>query len=138
MPFIRPGEPRDLEAVRAIQVASPSAAQWEVAQYLLYDLLIATNGVRLSGFLSGRHVAAGEYEILNLAVAPDCRRQGVARSLVEAYLHQARGWIFLEVRSSNQAALWFYRSLGFEEVTTRPDYYQDPPEAAIVMKFHSC
>jgi ribosomal protein S18 acetylase RimI-like enzyme len=32
----------------------------------------------------------------------------------------------------------FYKSVGFEEVTTRPEYYQEPPEPAIVMKFHSC
>jgi ribosomal-protein-alanine N-acetyltransferase len=46
--------------------------------------------------------------------------------------------VFLEVRESNQAARIFYKSMGFQEVGIRKEYYQAPLEAAIVMKFHSC
>jgi len=30
-----------------------------------------------------------------------------------------------------------YRRLGFEETGSRPDYYDTPPESAIVMRIHS-
>ena len=48
------------------------------------------------------------------------------------------GNFYLEVRESNQAARNLYKSMGFQEVNIRPEYYQFPLEAAIVMKFHSC
>jgi [ribosomal protein S18]-alanine N-acetyltransferase len=138
MPVIRPGEPRDLAGIRSIQAASPQSAQWDATQYLNYDLLVAALGIRLTGFLVGRTLAPREHELLNLAVAPDFRRQGIGRALVGAWLERLAGKVFLEVRPSNMPARLFYKSLGFEEVTTRPDYYSDPPEAAIVLKFHSC
>jgi ribosomal-protein-alanine N-acetyltransferase len=105
---------------------------------LNFDLLVAASGIHVVGFLVGRTLAPGEHELLNLAVAPDCRRQGVGRALVCAYLEASAGSVFLEVRPSNQAARAFYKSLGFDEVTVRPEYYHNPPESAIVMKFHSC
>jgi [ribosomal protein S18]-alanine N-acetyltransferase len=138
MLLIRSGEPRDLAEVRAIQAASPQSARWDPLQYLNYDLLVASQGARLAGFLVGRTLAPREHELLDVAVAPDFRRQGIGRALVTGWLERARGEAFLEVRPSNHAARLFYKSLGFEEVGTRPDYYRDPPEAAIVLKFHSC
>jgi|SRR5215469_14775216 len=138
MPLIRPGEPRDLAEIRAIQVASPQSAQWDITQYFNYDVLVSTVGIRLTGFLVGHTLAEREHELLNLAVAPEFRRQGIARALVAAWLEKATGTVYLEVRSSNMAARLFYKHLGFEEVSTRVEYYQNPPEAAIVLKFHSC
>jgi [ribosomal protein S18]-alanine N-acetyltransferase len=135
---IRRGEPGDLAEIRAIQTASPQAAQWDVADYLQYDLLVAVEGSRVAGFLVSRTLAPGESEILNLAVAPEFRRHGVARALAGALLAGSGGAVFLEVRASNEVALVFYKSLGFEEVTVRPEYYGEPLESAIVMKFHSC
>ena len=135
---VRRGEPLDLAAIREIQIASPQAAQWDVTDYLEHDLRVAERGASVVGFLVSRTLAAGESEILNLAVAPACRRQGVARALVRTLLSDVSGAVFLEVRASNEAARVFYNSLGFEEVASRPEYYEKPPEAAIVMKFHSC
>jgi [ribosomal protein S18]-alanine N-acetyltransferase len=138
MAVIRPGEPRDLAEIRAIQAASPQSARWDPVSYLNFDLLVAAEGVRVAGFLVGRTLTMREHELLDLAVAPDCRRQGVGRALVMAWLERAKGEVFLEVRPSNQGARLFYKYLAFEEVGGRPDYYLDPPEAAIVLKFHSC
>jgi ribosomal-protein-alanine acetyltransferase len=138
MAVIRPGEPRDLAEIRAIQAASPQSARWDPVSYLNFDLLVATEGVRVAGFLVGRTLTSREHELLDLAVAPDFRRQGIGRALVMAWLERAKGEIFLEVRPSNKAARLFYKCLAFEEVGGRPDYYHDPPEAAIVLKFHSC
>jgi ribosomal-protein-alanine N-acetyltransferase len=92
----------------------------------------------VAGFLLWRPLDDVECEVLNLAVAPEFRRQGVGRELLSSLLNLRDRQIFLEVRESNQTARIFYKSMGFKEVSTRPKYYDHPVEAAIVMKFHSC
>ena len=138
MTAIRRGGAGDLDAVAAIQQASPGAARWNVADYLEQDFLVAVEENRIVGFLVARTVAADEREILNLAVVPDFRRKGVARALLDSTLRAFRGCVFLEVRESNGVAQEFYKSLGFKELSKRQGYYDSPPETAIVMKFHSC
>jgi ribosomal-protein-alanine N-acetyltransferase len=135
---IRRGGAADLDAVAAIQQASPAAAHWNVVDYLAQDFLVAVDGNRVVGFLVMRTVADGEREILNLAVSPDFRRKGVARRLFQYTVENFFGDVFLEVRESNEAAIRFYKSLNFQVVITRVGYYDAPPETAIVMKFHSC
>ena len=136
--MIRRGGQDDLGAVAAIQAESPEASQWETGGYLQLDFWVAAEPEGLVGFLVGRIVAPGERELLNLAVADLHRRKGVARSLLGAYLEGPQGTVFLEVRESNTAARNLYKSMGFKEVSLRRQYYSNPPEAAIVMKFHSC
>ena len=144
MPLIRPGGPADLTEIRAIQEASPEASQWEPSDYLLYDLRVTVeDDGRLSGFAVSRQTASDERELLNLAVAPRFRRRGVARRLVESIVLESRQTsvgvsVFLEVRESNLRAREFYKSLDFQEVSKRQNYYDQPLESAIVMKFHSC
>ena len=138
MPVIRRGEAGDLEAVAAIQSASPQAAHWAVADYLKYQFTVAIMDDAVAGFLVWRPLAAGESEVLNLAVSPAFRRQGIARELLKTLLNLRDVEIFLEVRESNRTARIFYKSMGFQEVSTRRLYYDSPLEAAIVMKFHSC
>jgi ribosomal-protein-alanine N-acetyltransferase len=135
---VRRGQPSDLALVAAIQDASPEAARWHVADYLQYDFLVSEHQEQLDGFAVWRTVAPGEHELLNLAVGPDRRRRGVGRSLIAALLAASPGTVFLEVRESNQIARRFYKSMGFHEVSVRHGYYESPPEAAIVMKFHPC
>ncbi|MCX6628619.1 MAG: ribosomal protein S18-alanine N-acetyltransferase, partial [Candidatus Solibacter sp.] len=124
--------------VAAIQQASPGAARWNVTDYLEQGFLVAVEGDRVVGFLVTRTLAADEREILNLAVAPDFRRKGVARGLFDSAFEGFRGGVFLEVRESNRVAQKFYKSLGFKELSKRRGYYDSPPETAIVMKFYSC
>ena len=124
--------------VAAIQEASPEAARWNVSEYLQYHFWVAVHGNRIVGFLVSRNLAEGERELLNLAVAPEFRRQGVGHELLATLLAEAPGVIYLEVRASNQVARSIYKSKGFQEVGSRQGYYENPLEAAIVMKFHSC
>jgi ribosomal-protein-alanine N-acetyltransferase len=71
--------------------------------------------------------AAGEAEILTLAVRPSARRQGLATRLVEAAAAQAAvggtGCMFLEVAQDNGPARALYSRLGFAQVGRRPRYY---------------
>ena len=55
------------------------------------------------------------------------------RSL-EVGVAQAAMRAVLEVRASNHAAHALYRSLGFRDVTTRPTYYTNPIEDALLME----
>jgi ribosomal-protein-alanine N-acetyltransferase len=78
-----------------------------------------------------------EVRLMNLAVIESMRRKGIARALVlqalEVGLVQAAMRAVLEVRASNHAAHALYRSLGFRGVTTRPTYYTNPIEDALLM-----
>jgi ribosomal-protein-alanine N-acetyltransferase len=138
MPVIRRGEAEDLEVVAAIQSTSPEASHWPVADYMRYEFSVSVRAGTVAGFLVWRPLADGECELLNLVVAPEFRRQGVARQLLEPLLNRPGSEIFLEVRESNRAARNLYKSMGFREVSLRRKYYESPAETAIVMKFHSC
>ena len=138
MPVIRRAEAGDLESVAAIQSASPEASHWPVADYMRYEFTVSQWDGSVAGFLVWRRLAQDECEVLNLAVAPEFRRRGVARQLLEPLLKLRDNCVFLEVRESNRTARLFYKSMGFQEVNVRSLYYQSPAEAAIVMKFHSC
>ncbi len=138
MTAIRAAGEADLEAVEAIQRVCPEAAHWKTADYLDQDFRVAIVGNRVGGFIVLRSVAPDEKELLNLAVAPEFRRKGVAGTLLKASLEGFTGSVYLEVRESNEAARRFYQLHNFQEVSRRAGYYEKPPETAIVMKFHSC
>lgn len=79
------------------------------------------------GFVLAR-LAAGEAEILTVAVSRAHRRQGLGRQLMDAVLrdlHRHRAeTLFLEVDEINASAIALYRKLGFQEVGKRPGYYE--------------
>jgi ribosomal protein S18 acetylase RimI-like enzyme len=80
----------------------------------------------------------GECEILNIAVHPAFRRNGIGRKLFEATVEKCLSQnvesIWLEVRKNNDEAVSFYKKNGFEVIYTRKDYYQNPVDDALVMK----
>jgi len=77
-------------------------------------------------FLLGR-TAAGEAELLTLAVAPEARRHGLARRLCQRFADAARARgaqrAFLEVAADNAAARALYAACGWREVGLRRRYY---------------
>jgi len=91
----------------------------------------------VAGFVVSRAVADREREILNIAVRPDLRRAGIATQLLQAELARGARVHFLEVRESNIAARQLYERFGFETIGSRPAYYENPPEAGIVMRIFS-
>lgn len=81
-------------------------------------------------------------DVMNVAVSPALRRRGIARALfaeLERRLTEIDE-LFLEVRASNSGAIALYRTLGFEQVGRRPNYYLDPREDALILRkelFHA-
>ena len=92
-----------------------------------------------AGFILAR-LAAGEAEILTVAVAKSVRRHGVGSQLVDETLrrlHAERAQsLFLEVDGANAAAVSLYKRTGFKKVGERPAYYEGPQgkTAALVMR----
>ena len=93
-----------------------------------------------AGFVLAR-LAAGEGEILTIAVARAQRRRGLGRDMMEAVLRELHAEraeaLFLEVDETNTPAITLYRRLGFREVARRPAYYDRadaPKTAALVMR----
>jgi len=140
--IIRAIEAPDVSAVIEIQSSSNEAAQW--AQQAYEGLLTASTAElawvaervgRIIGFIVVRRVA-DELEILNLAVAPAARRQGVGKALLQHALTRACAHgvhnIFLEVRTSNFGAHRFYEAHGFINAGKRANYYTSPVEDALL------
>ena len=86
---------------------------------------------------AGLQVVLDEGYILNVAVRPDCRRQGIAGQLLNVFLNFAKGnqlaFLTLEVRASNYAAIALYGSRGFRGMGRRKNYYEHPREDAVIM-----
>jgi ribosomal-protein-alanine N-acetyltransferase len=92
------------------------------------------------GFVLAR-LAAGEGEILTVAVARAHRRQGLGWQLMDAVLRELHAQraeaLFLEVDETNAPAIALYRRLGFRQVGQRPNYYRSTehgPTGALVMR----
>ena len=99
--------------------------------------LVALDGGTVVGY-AGSQTVFDEADLLNVAVHPAYRRQGVGRALLLA-LEQtlsARGVhsLTLEVRSSNEPAIALYRGLGYAPVGLRRNYYLKPKEDARIMR----
>ena len=103
----------------------------------LAAFLVALDGQGAVAGYAGLQVVLDEGYILNVAVRPDCRRQGVAGQLLQVFLDFAKGnqlaFLTLEVRASNYDAIALYGSRGFRSAGRRKNYYEHPREDAIIM-----
>lgn len=86
-----------------------------------------------------------EAELQAITVAPEARRRGIARTLLEGLIVEATGWgserLLLEVRASNQAARRLYEQQGFRVDGRRRNYYRDRDgrcEDALLMSLMLC
>ncbi len=86
---------------------------------------------------AGMLLAPNEGQIINVAVHPDARGQGLGRLLMQGLIAAARekklAVLSLEVRAGNERAIGLYRSLGFSVVGQRKNFYKRPTEDARVM-----
>jgi len=136
--MIRPATLDDLPALAALHgesFADAWSADW-LGRLLASPgafALVAEQVGRPAGFVLARN-AAGEAEILTLAVAPAARRAGLGRALVGQAARHATGCgatvIYLEVAVANAPARALYGALGFEEAGRRKGYYAQHPGSA--------
>jgi len=109
----------------------------EELENLLSAFLVALDDDgRVVGY-AGVQVVLDEGYITNIAVRPECRRQGIAGKLLQVFLDFALAnrlaFLTLEVRASNYDAIALYGSRGFRSVGRRKNYYEHPREDAIIM-----
>ena len=99
--------------------------------------LVALDGTTVAGYVGSQSVL-GESDMMNVAVHPDYRRQGIAEKLVTelvaALKEKGNHCLSLEVRASNELAKKLYEKLGFSQVGRRPNYYRNPKEDALILR----
>lgn len=131
----------DAQALHALEQHVTGDA-WSAARFA--ELLDQSRFVGLGAFygpeLHGSVTAytiGGEAEIVNVAVHPAWRGQGLGTALLRrlAALVVDRGMerIVLEVREGNLPARAVYAKTGFVQVGRRPRYYVDPSEDALIL-----
>ncbi len=99
--------------------------------------LVGLSGGVVAGY-AGAQSVLDEADVMNLAVAPEHRREGLASMLLRELEKRlfARGVrrLFLEVRPTNESALALYRREGFNEAGRRKNYYLHPKEDALILR----
>jgi len=145
---IRPASTADIYAVYKLNCQSFSEA-WSVMALGMWqergddlDVCYDENN-RLAAYYLAQDVL-DEVHIMQIAVAPECRRTGLAKRLMQYEIERKRrhgmASMLLEVRASNTPAQALYLSLGFTVIGTRKNYYTPTPdvplgEDAVLMTF---
>ena len=135
----RSAEEKDVSEIARIEALS-FKTPWSVEMISsemkepISHFTVATFGERVIGYFGYLHIL-DELHILNVAVDPDHREQGVGKRLMARMLEEARALsvraITLEVRESNQSAVRLYERAGFVLAGVRPHYYTDKENALI-------
>jgi len=130
----------DLPQVVAIERRS-FTTPWSLAMFVLE--LSKPSGICLAARRAGKilgYLVCSRYDVvwhlMNVAVDPRLRREGVATALIERLFAIADGpgaQYTLEVRASNAAAIRLYERFGFRAVGRRRGYYHDNREDAVIM-----
>ena len=99
--------------------------------------LVALEDDRVIGYV-GSQSSIDEADIMNVAVHPDFRRQGIAEALINRLVADLKERdiyaLLLEVRVSNMPAITLYEKLGFSQVGRRKNYYHNPKEDALILR----
>jgi ribosomal protein S18 acetylase RimI-like enzyme len=96
-------------------------------------LLVARHGGEIVGCVIGDRVIDGG-RVINLAVDPAARRQGIGTALLYAIERTlSTGGMTLMVQVENSAARALYRSVGYTDDTVNADYY-GPGRAGVRMR----
>ena len=99
--------------------------------------IVAVEDEKVLGYV-GSQTVMGETDMMNVAVHPDYRKQGIATGLITeligALKKQESHCLTLEVRASNEPAKNLYKMLDFEEIGIRKNYYRNPREDALILR----
>ena len=130
----------DLPQVIAIERRA-FPAPWSLAMFVLE--LSKPGGICLAASAHGRlaaYLVCSRYDtvwhVMNVAVDPDLRNQGIGTALLERLLAEVDDTVArytLEVRTSNTEAIRLYERFGFRAAGLRRRYYQDNGEDAVIM-----
>lgn len=105
--------------------------------------MVAEHDEHVAGFMI-YELHRNRLHILNFAVAPEFRRNGIGQQMVEKLIgklsSQRRNRILLQVRETNLDAQLFFRDLGFRAIAVLRDFYDDTTEDAYLMqyRYQSC
>jgi ribosomal-protein-alanine N-acetyltransferase len=141
-PTIVEARPADAAAIAALHGVSfrRGWGEDEILRLLLDRNVVTqrmTAGGKVIGFIMSR-LAAGEAEILSVAVAPAWRGRGLSRQLLDLHLRRLAGLgiraVYLEVGEQNAPACRLYRRAGFNEVGRRQGYYEDGATALVLRR----
>ncbi len=143
---VRRARLEDVAAIHAIASEYRTAAQWPLSDYVQAleniaarrVMLVAEIASEVVGFLVARMVDS-EWELENIAVTMGRQRKGIGQILMQVLIevakHNDAEAIHLEVRESNSDARVLYERCGFEVSGTRPNYYANPEENAVLYRF---
>jgi ribosomal-protein-alanine acetyltransferase len=161
---VRRARESDVPAMMEMSRQNPSAAHWSPQQYETlflekrhepserYAWVIENENTTsrnapstqpantdLLAFLIAHHIAP-DWELENIVVSNDTRRNGLGTLLLNHLISKAResqaASIFLEVRESNRAARALYEKLGFENKGSRKNYYANPQENGVLYRLN--
>ncbi len=139
--MIRKMETADLEQVCAIETLCFSVP-WTRAVFQdslsreEYLYFVAVSEGQIAGYC-GLLMIGEEGDVVNVAVHPDWRKQGIGENMLETLLQAGHengiSAFTLEVRVGNTAAIHLYEKTGFVPVGVRRGYYEKPQEDALIM-----
>lgn len=134
----------DVPAVMSIESVSFGRHHWSDESFYneinnqigRYYALMDTSRQQLIGYC-GFWLIVDEAHVTTIAVQPEYRGNSLGELLlvqmIERCMAQSMHWLTLEVRVSNYSAQNLYYKYGFASVGTRPKYYQDNQEDALIM-----
>lgn len=133
----------DLDGVLAVEEESftnpwtKEMYAWELQnRSVCHIFVVRTPEYRVAGFCAF-WLVVDEIHINNVAIRPALRGQGIGTNLIRRVFEEAKQLgarrATLEVRRSNEAARRLYERLGFYVAGTRPNYYTNPVEDALIL-----
>lgn len=135
---VRPARPADADAIRTLAGLTPATGRLldgELARDEHCGLVAVGQDGEVVGYAAAV-VPLDEAQVLDVAVTPERRGQGIGATLVAALLSAvaARGAtaVTLEVADDNLPALRLYRRAGFVVEGRRPGYYPDGRDALLL------
>ena len=134
--MIRDCTPADLLSVVAIEQQSfdNPYSLYVFKKYLRATFLVAEDRQTITGYIIAVRIGAKTL-IFSLAIHPKHRRKGYGTALVQAIMQQLPSTVLeIQVRPSNNDALHFYPTLGFERQYILPHYYANGEDAIIMIK----
>ena len=136
--MIRPATSDDVTPIAAIELACFASGAWSERLVRAQiagnrQVVLVDDELRAYGSIS---LVDDVADLDRLATVPSAQGSGLARSLLERLVDQARdrgaGRMLLEVAADNAPAIGLYESFGFDTISTRRAYYPDGADALVM------